>query len=234
MDRKPFLGLINDGRYTSRTPRPANPILRPAYQGSNPVADIFSLWALRTTVEHLPRIAKNPDDSEARRQMLCVVYLRFHDSSKRYFRLAASFAGIGFGNAGVHLCHGMSYPVRLFKKFLNSLCITLSLGYIRFRDSTRKARNTNTLDILSICPLSPTVSGRYLCLYSAIHAHEGHSVALTGPAGNFLGSCFAILSMLLICLSLPNQYSNSPPPRHLTATAKPWRFSTPRLYPIHL
>ncbi|KAG6880053.1 hypothetical protein C0992_007370, partial [Termitomyces sp. T32_za158] len=56
--------------YTERTPRPANPILRPAYQGSNPVADIFSLWALRTTVEYLPRIAKNRDDTEARRQML--------------------------------------------------------------------------------------------------------------------------------------------------------------------
>ncbi|KAF8639910.1 hypothetical protein AX17_001161 [Amanita inopinata Kibby_2008] len=81
--------------YTERTPRPANPILRPAYQGSNPVADIFSLWALQTTVKYLPRIAKNPDDAEARRQML----------------LASSFAGIGFGNAGVHLCHGMSYPI---------------------------------------------------------------------------------------------------------------------------
>lgn len=81
--------------YTERTPRPSNPILRPAYQGSNPVADIFSLWALQTTVANLPRIAKNPDDGEARRQML----------------LASSFAGIGFGNAGVHLCHGMSYPI---------------------------------------------------------------------------------------------------------------------------
>ncbi|KAF8974566.1 alcohol dehydrogenase [Flammula alnicola] len=81
--------------YTERTPRPANPILRPAYQGSNPVADIFSLWALQTTVTNLPRIAKNPNDGEARKQML----------------LASSFAGIGFGNAGVHLCHGMSYPI---------------------------------------------------------------------------------------------------------------------------
>ncbi|KAG7443539.1 Dehydroquinate synthase-like protein [Guyanagaster necrorhizus] len=81
--------------YTERVPRPSNPILRPAYQGSNPVADIFSMWALQTTVKYLPRIAKNPEDEEARRQML----------------LASSFAGIGFGNAGVHLCHGMSYPI---------------------------------------------------------------------------------------------------------------------------
>ncbi|KAF8812439.1 alcohol dehydrogenase [Phlegmacium glaucopus] len=81
--------------YTERTPRPSNPILRPAYQGSNPVADIFSSWALQTTVVNLPKIAKNPDDAEARKQML----------------LASSFAGIGFGNAGVHLCHGMSYPI---------------------------------------------------------------------------------------------------------------------------
>ncbi|KAJ3894117.1 alcohol dehydrogenase [Lentinula edodes] len=81
--------------YTERTPRPANPINRPTYQGSNPVADIFSLWALQTTVKYLPRIAKNRDDEEGRKQML----------------LAASFAGIGFGNAGVHLCHGMSYPI---------------------------------------------------------------------------------------------------------------------------
>lgn len=81
--------------YTSRTPRPTNPILRPAYQGANPISDIFSLQALRDTVKYLPRAAKDPEDFEAQSKML----------------LAATLAGVGFGNAGVHLCHGMSYPI---------------------------------------------------------------------------------------------------------------------------
>ena len=76
-------------------PRPANPINRPAYQGANPISDIFSLQALRSTVEYLPRAVKDPEDHEAQSQML----------------LAATLAGVGFGNAGVHLCHGMSYPI---------------------------------------------------------------------------------------------------------------------------
>jgi hydroxyacid-oxoacid transhydrogenase len=81
--------------YYERTPRPTNPILRPAYQGANPISDIFSLQALRSTVEYLPRAVRDPEDFEAQSQML----------------LAATLAGVGFGNAGVHLCHGMSYPV---------------------------------------------------------------------------------------------------------------------------
>lgn len=81
--------------YTERTPRPTNPINRPAYQGANPISDIFSLQALRDTVKYLPRAVKDPDDFEAQSKML----------------LAATLAGVGFGNAGVHLCHGMSYPI---------------------------------------------------------------------------------------------------------------------------
>ncbi|MCJ1237671.1 hypothetical protein MMC14_005658 [Varicellaria rhodocarpa] len=81
--------------YHERVPRPSNPINRPAYQGANPISDIFSLQALRSTVEYLPRAVKDPDDFEAQSQML----------------LAATLAGVGFGNAGVHLCHGMSYPI---------------------------------------------------------------------------------------------------------------------------
>ncbi|CAK7246328.1 MAG: hypothetical protein STHCBS139747_007955 [Sporothrix thermara] len=81
--------------YTERVPRPANPILRPAYQGANPISDIFSFNALRSTIKYLPRSVHDPDDHEAQYQML----------------LAATLAGVGFGNAGVHLCHGMSYPI---------------------------------------------------------------------------------------------------------------------------
>ncbi|EPQ28439.1 uncharacterized protein PFL1_04265 [Pseudozyma flocculosa PF-1] len=88
--------------YTERMPRPQNPLQRPAYQGRNPISDVFSLWALKQTVKYLPRVARDRTDTEARGQML----------------LAATFAGIGFGNAGVHLCHGMSYPISgLNKKF---------------------------------------------------------------------------------------------------------------------
>lgn len=81
--------------YNERTPRPSNPILRPAYQGANPISDIFSLKALHDCVKYLPRSVKDPDDIEAQTQML----------------LSATLAGVGFGNAGVHLCHGMSYPI---------------------------------------------------------------------------------------------------------------------------
>ena len=81
--------------YQERTPRPTNPIARPAYQGSNPISDIFSLSALRATVKYLPRAVRDPSDHEAQSEML----------------LAATLAGVGFGNAGVHLCHGMSYPI---------------------------------------------------------------------------------------------------------------------------
>jgi hydroxyacid-oxoacid transhydrogenase len=79
----------------NQRPRPARPIERPAYQGSNPISDIWSLRALEIVNEFLIRAVADLSDDEARAQML----------------LAAAMAGIGFGNAGVHLPHGMSYPV---------------------------------------------------------------------------------------------------------------------------
>jgi hydroxyacid-oxoacid transhydrogenase len=80
--------------YTGR-PYPDRPSVRPAYQGSNPISDVWSLQALRMVAQYIVRAVDDPSDDEARANML----------------LAASYAGVGFGNAGVHLPHGMSYPV---------------------------------------------------------------------------------------------------------------------------
>jgi hydroxyacid-oxoacid transhydrogenase len=76
-------------------PAPENPKMRPAYQGANPISSIWASRAIEMIARNLVRAVEDPSDEEARGQML----------------LAASFAGIGFGNAGVHLPHGMSYPV---------------------------------------------------------------------------------------------------------------------------
>ena len=80
--------------FTER-PKPKRPLERPAYQGCNPISDLWSIRALQMVAEFLARAVDDPSDDEARGTML----------------LAAAMAGMGFGNAGVHLPHGMSYPV---------------------------------------------------------------------------------------------------------------------------
>jgi len=79
----------------NRRPAPEHPGLRPAYQGANPISDVWAERAIQISSRNIVRAIEDPSDDEARGQML----------------LASTFAGIGFGNAGVHLPHGMSYPV---------------------------------------------------------------------------------------------------------------------------
>ena len=76
-------------------PAPEIPELRPVYQGSNPISDVWALRAIELVSANIVSAVHDPADEEARGQMM----------------LAATFAGIGFGNAGCHLPHGMSYPV---------------------------------------------------------------------------------------------------------------------------
>ena len=42
------------------------PALRPAYQGSNPISDIWALQALRMVAQYLVRAVEDPADDEAR------------------------------------------------------------------------------------------------------------------------------------------------------------------------
>jgi len=74
---------------------PESPRLRPAYQGSNPISDVWAAKAIEMVNKNIVQVVEDPTDAEARSQMI----------------IAATFAGIGFGNAGVHLPHAMSYPV---------------------------------------------------------------------------------------------------------------------------
>ena len=74
---------------------PEHPSLRPAYQGSNPISDVWAVKAIEIVSKYITRAASGSSDIEARSNML----------------IAATFAGIGFGNAGLHLPHAMSYPV---------------------------------------------------------------------------------------------------------------------------
>ncbi len=79
----------------TRREAPAHPSLRPAYQGSNPISDVWATRAIQMVARSMLRVLDDPSDDEARSEML----------------IAATFAGIGFNNAGLHLPHGMSYPV---------------------------------------------------------------------------------------------------------------------------
>jgi hydroxyacid-oxoacid transhydrogenase len=80
--------------FTER-PRPERPIYRPAYQGANPISDMWAIKAMEIMADHFSTVIEDPTNTESRGMMA----------------LAAAFAGVGFGNAGVSLPHGMSYPV---------------------------------------------------------------------------------------------------------------------------
>ncbi len=80
--------------YNTR-PKPEDPSLRPAYVGANPISDLWSEKAIEWVGTYLRRACYNGNDLEAR----------------SYMAMAATFAGIGFGNAGVHIPHALGYPI---------------------------------------------------------------------------------------------------------------------------
>jgi hydroxyacid-oxoacid transhydrogenase len=85
--------------YTAR-PFTAGPGKKPEervpYCGSNPIADLWSEKAISLLSTAFRRAVRSgADDPGARHDMM----------------LAATFAGLGFGNAGVHVPHANAYPI---------------------------------------------------------------------------------------------------------------------------
>jgi hydroxyacid-oxoacid transhydrogenase len=68
---------------------------RVPYCGANPIADMWSERAMSLLAGAFRRAIKDGSDTEAREQMA----------------MAATFAGLGFGNAGVHIPHANAYPI---------------------------------------------------------------------------------------------------------------------------
>ena len=84
--------------YTSRpfNARPRHAAAeRPTYVGANPISDLWCERAIEWVGRYLRRAVLNGDDVEARTHMA----------------LAATAAGVGFGNAGVHIPHAVAYPI---------------------------------------------------------------------------------------------------------------------------
>jgi hydroxyacid-oxoacid transhydrogenase len=71
------------------------PDQRVPYCGANPIADMWAEKAMSLLATSFRTSVHHGDDEDAREQMA----------------LAATFAGMGFGNAGVHIPHANAYPI---------------------------------------------------------------------------------------------------------------------------
>jgi hydroxyacid-oxoacid transhydrogenase len=71
------------------------PERRVPYCGSNPIADMWSEKAMMLLASSFRQAVRHGDDRDARANMA----------------MAATFAGMGFGNAGVHIPHANGYPI---------------------------------------------------------------------------------------------------------------------------
>ncbi|WP_241005313.1 hydroxyacid-oxoacid transhydrogenase [Nocardioides sp. zg-1228] len=71
------------------------PEQRVPYCGANPIADMWAEKSLSLLAGSFRTAVRDGTDREAREQMA----------------LAATFAGLGFGNAGVHVPHACAYPI---------------------------------------------------------------------------------------------------------------------------
>jgi len=133
--------------YNNR-PAPESLELRPAYQGANPISHLWASKAIEMVCKNIVCVVQDPSDDKARAEMI----------------LASTFAGIGFGNAGVHLAHGMSYPVSgMVKEYLpkgfksehpiipHGMCVVLaSPAVFRFTAKTNPELHLYTAKLMGV------------------------------------------------------------------------------------
>jgi alcohol dehydrogenase class IV len=84
--------------YTARpytTYERKRPEERVPYCGANPIADMWAEKAMSLLAESFRTAVRDGSDTDARGKMA----------------MAATFAGMGFGNAGVHIPHANAYPI---------------------------------------------------------------------------------------------------------------------------
>ena len=85
-----------EGYTNTRSPDLAIPIDEPfAYEGKNPLSDLFAEQAIKLIHRSLVTAVESPTDRQAREDMA----------------LAATLAGMAFSNSGVALVHAMEYPI---------------------------------------------------------------------------------------------------------------------------
>uniref|UniRef100_A0A914C875 Alcohol dehydrogenase iron-type/glycerol dehydrogenase GldA domain-containing protein n=1 Tax=Acrobeloides nanus TaxID=290746 RepID=A0A914C875_9BILA len=75
--------------------------LQSIFRITNSISDIWATETLEIMHKYLRRAVQEPEDVEARSQLL----------------MAATFSGMGFRNPAIRLCHTLSYPIRALGKY---------------------------------------------------------------------------------------------------------------------
>ncbi|MGY1741859.1 MULTISPECIES: hydroxyacid-oxoacid transhydrogenase [unclassified Blastococcus] len=143
------------------------PEQRVPYCGANPIADMWSEKALSLLATSFRRAVRDGDDDAARADMA----------------MAATFAGLGFGNAGVHVPHANAYPIA---------------G--RVRDFHPKDYPADEPMVPHGMSVSLTAPEAFRFTFDAAPERHLRAAALLDPAGDHAGEPAEVLPRVLIRL----------------------------------
>ncbi len=147
------------------------PEQRVPYCGANPVADMWAEKAMTLLAASFRRAVRDGGDEEAREQMAW----------------AATFAGLGFGNAGVHIPHANAYPIA---------------GRVRdFRPAGYPQEEPMVPHGMAVCLTAPEA---FRFTFEAAPARHLHAAQLLGGEGHGPDALPAAVSTLMRDIGMPN------------------------------